>query len=701
MSNPKAKPKHANGRRKPEIHTNYPQRAAQHAAKLEQDFAAVYDHIARSQNHHDKLPPAIKKKVNMAVGNVVASGLSKGVCPSFSSEKDKTTFQGMILNQICDLFSCTVPQEMFDALGQSFKHLVPKIQALDLASQHHNHYPARSPVGTREFQDADTILSTQVARLSVDHEMADNTDDESIDDEKETSKQMVQPAITLQGIVGFIPGQSDLESGEGSGEDCEINIKEESEDKAVALVPPDPTVFTITLGVPIAVDDHRFSIRFNNERVLDGLSRIPYRGIWQLIHDAVQHDPDIPNRSSSIPRITEVLQQDDKCLAFRTKTREDLQTITTNVQWARDIRDTASNGIKTYKVIFEYVKIRTMKTESFSDRALIIDKLREENAEKIPSLNQLGAIRDVMMLQEPASKMERDDYADYILVFGSRDAANAALKLGLTFRKKSRGCVVYEPATQWHQQCSHCQGHSHTAKDCQSSPFCGKCGYKHATQYCTSATFECANCHGAHMASSKKCPEWLKAEDKAHRSYRFPAEDSEAQAPTPAKAATATSLPLPMSPLPGGQKPQETRNTKPEIAIQLPKSSQAAITIAPASLKPKNNAMSNEESQPATTNPPAPLHPSSSSSNIPIDNQTHPSTPSALLQTIDEFRAFVAARENSKQSSKKRKEREYVIAGALQDHDGKRVKREDEGPVWPIGQRDYRPPSLRVRRLEG
>lgn len=297
--------------------------------------------------------------------------------------------------------------------------------------------------------------------------------------------------------------------------------------------------------------------------------------------------------------------------------------------------------------------------------------------------------------------MERDDYADYILVFGSRDAANAALKLGLTFRKKSRGCMVYEPNTQWHQQCSHCQGHSHTAKDCQSSPFCGKCGYKHATQYCTSATFECANCHGAHMASSKKCPEWLKAENKAHRSYRFPAEDSEAQAPTP-KIATGTSLPPPMSPLPGGQKPQETRNTKPEIALPPPKSSQTAIAMAPATLKPENNAISNKESQPATHNPPAPLDPSPK---IPIDTQTHPSPPSALLQTIDEFRAFVAARENSKQSSKKRKEREFVMAGGLQNHDhgrdGKRVKREDEGPVWPIGQRDYRPPSLRVRRLEG
>ncbi len=438
MSNPKAKPKHANRRRKPEIQINYPQRAVQHAVKLEQEFTAVYDHIARSQNH--KMPPAIKKKVKMAIG-------------------------------------------MFDALDQSFKQLVPKIQALDLASQHYNRYPAHSPVGTRAFQDADPILSTQVARLSVENEMADSMDDESIDNEKETSKQVAQPAIRLQGSVGFIPDQSDLESGEEKGEDCETNIKEESEDKAVALVPPDPTVFTIT-------------VRFNNKRVSDGLSHIPSREVWQLVHDAIQHDPDIPHRSSSLPRITEVLQRENKCLAFRTKTEEDLETITTNVQWARDMRDTISKGIKTHKVIFEYVKIRTMKTDSFSDRALIIDKLREENSEKIPSLNHLGAIRDVMKLQEPASKMERDDYADYILVFGSRDAANAALKLGLTFRKKSRGCMVYEPNTQWHQQCSHCQGHSHTAKDCQSSPFCGKCGYKHATQYCTSATFECANCHG-------------------------------------------------------------------------------------------------------------------------------------------------------------------------------------------------------------
>lgn len=178
----------------------YARRAVEHAAKLAQDFATVNDQIEKSRIRPEKLPQAIRTKVNKEIGSVIASGLSKRVFPCFSSSEDKTIFQNIIFNKICDLIFSTITQELFDALEQSFKNLVPKIQALDLASQHHNRYPAHSPVGTRAVQDADSILGSKVAGFSVDHEVADSMDDESIDDEKETSKQVVQPAIRLQGI---------------------------------------------------------------------------------------------------------------------------------------------------------------------------------------------------------------------------------------------------------------------------------------------------------------------------------------------------------------------------------------------------------------------------------------------------------------------------------------------------------------------
>ncbi|CAF9935209.1 hypothetical protein IMSHALPRED_010142 [Imshaugia aleurites] len=740
----------------PKTQITYPRRAAQHAVELAQEFAQISHHVENSRKGHchHKLPSGFKKKMNEGVQRVVATGLSKRICAKFSSSEDRVSFQNMISAMICDLYSFTVPQEMFDALEKSFRCLVPKIQALEFASQHTNWYPAASRVSNEAAKDADALLSSEAATLSINHEVIDSTNDEISDCEKAISKPVVQPAIRLQGSVDLSPdlsdSESDLEGGlENDLENVEESVKcnkvddkEENGEEAAATVPPDPTIFTVTLGIPIAPDDHRFSIRFNNERVVHGLRCMPSREIWQLAHDAIQQDPNIPNRTSSLPRITEVGQYDDGRLAFRIRTKEDLELLSTNVQWARNLRNTVSAGIKTYRVEFECVKTRTIQIPTNRDRALIIDKIREENSEKIPSLNQIGAIRDIEMLQDLAFERERNDHADYLLVFGSREAANAALKMGLLLCNNRRAGVVYEPGTQWHQQCSRCQGHNHRAKDCHSTPLCGKCGYKHATQYCTSATIECANCHGNHMASSKKCLKWLKAEESAHRSYRFPAEESELQTPNSAEPPTTTLPPLPSPP---------------------PRRQPSLINPAP---RPPTSSHA-----PPATKPPAPLQtpPSNSSPHMPTANTA---TPSAILETIDAFRAFVAARENpspgnkrcgtgnanmgllmtvvnsaedrrrcreaaavvgtaasegertgeivstvsgSERSGKvenfrKRKEPSYVMAGALQGEGrgGKRVKcegggeggegeeGEEEGLVWPIGLEGvYCPPSLR------
>lgn len=485
--------------------------------------------------------------------------------------------------------------------------------------------------------------------LSLDHESLDRSDDGKSHNSRERSKQAAQPATRLQGSISSSPDESENTSGEEIGGGSKVDIKGENDDDAAAAVSQDPKVFTITLGIPIAANDHRFAIRFNDERVVDGLSCMPSREIWQLVHDAIQQDPNISNHTPSLSQIPEVQQLDDGCLAFRMGTKEDLDTLSTHVQWARNIRDTISPGIKTYKVVFENVRIRAMKVNKHTERALIIDKIREENSENIPSLNHLGAIRDVVMLQGEEHKKERDYLADYLLVFGSREAANAALKAGLMYRWKSRKCVVYEPGARWHQQCSYCQGHSHTAKDCQSTPLCGKCGYKHEMRFCTSAIIKCANCHGEQGASSKKCPHWLKAEEKAHRSYRFPTEDSEPQTPTPTTPATV-SPPLPPSPPPLSQDPQEMANKNAKLAPPPPTLLTPASSTLPAAIKAAHEETLND---------------------VPIL-----APQSALPQPIDEFRAFAAARENT-QGSRKRKTSEYVMTGALQDqdHDGKRVRR--------------------------
>ena len=171
--------------------------------------------------------------------------------------------------------------------------------------------------------------------------------------------------------------ESEDESNQASDDGVKVEIKEEKKDEAKAMTLPNSAVFTISLGVPSAADDHKFAILFNDKRVLDGLTIMPAQEIWQLVCDVIRHDPDIPNRNWTRPWITHVEKKSDGSLAFQTR------------------------------------------------------------------------------------------------------------------------------------------------------PTCGKCSYKHLTQYCTSVTIQCANCHSDHIARSRTCIRWLEAEDKAHRSYRFPAEERE------------------------------------------------------------------------------------------------------------------------------------------------------------------------------
>ena len=216
--------------------------------------------------------------------------------------------------------------------------------------------------------------------------------------------------------------QDKVDQGSGGGG------RKERDNGIVAMDPLDPMAFTVTLGIPTAPHDHRFCIRFNNKRIVDCLTSMPSNEIWQLVHDAIQHDSEIPSLGPSLHRVTDVCQQDDGRLALSFRTSEDLlYTLSTNVQWVSTLRDTVSSGIQTFKVVVEFTKTLKMKMETHADRVLIVEKIREENSDRIPSLSQIGAIRDIIMLPDPvfdaSLHRSRADHAYYIIVFGSRAAA--------------------------------------------------------------------------------------------------------------------------------------------------------------------------------------------------------------------------------------------------------------------------------------
>ena len=635
-----------------------------HATENETDLPVVSKNIKKLQNASIKWSKATKKLIKTAVESAVDTYLSNDGIARLSAQGGKEALSNIVLSKIGRILSRQITPSMPTAdhatLHRSSQDHLQKIQTLNSEAIQRDQVSKNLAANASANQKVDDSSSTQTARSSTKYKTLGTSDNESPGFNEILSARATHLGVRLQGSLDLSDDSSKPESNQDSENDIEMKIKEEKDNEDEPMKLSDPAVFTISLSTPITTNDYRFAILYKDQRVLKGLASMSAREIWQLVRDAIYHDPHIPDRLLTHPWIIDVKQLNDGCLAFQTLSEEDLQVVTTNVQWARDIRDTISTGVETYKVILKSEKARRMRTEDKVETAWIIDKVREQNSAAIPSLKQIGGIRDVVALEGPGFKRQRKvkGHPQYVFVFGSREAANAALDMGLLFRTKRMTCtqkltcVIFSPGTQWHQQCSNCQNHDHTTQKCESRPTCGKCAYKHLTKYCTSAKFRCANCHGEHMASNKTCPQWMEAEENAHRACRFAAKDDVKSPTKPPKTAFTSSNPA-----------KTPRKYIPQPA--------AAVN---------------------------PSH----------DNTSSTNAPSALLQTIDAFRAFVLARENGESqhsTSRKRKmqgpelEHGYLMTGALQldEHEGKRVRREkEEGDlVWPIGHKGYVPPSLR------
>lgn len=55
-------------------------------------------------------------------------------------------------------------------------------------------------------------------------------------------------------------------------------------------------------------------------------------------------------------------------------------------------------------------------------------------------------------------------------------------------------------------QCKNCFKLGHVAGTCTSQTKCSRCGADHTNEQCTGSPVQCANCSGAHEATSKECP---------------------------------------------------------------------------------------------------------------------------------------------------------------------------------------------------
>lgn len=74
-------------------------------------------------------------------------------------------------------------------------------------------------------------------------------------------------------------------------------------------------------------------------------------------------------------------------------------------------------------------------------------------------------------------------------------------------RPSEKPAATEEPPPPPTLQCYRCQGFGHRSSlPCTAAVTCRKCSGEHSTKLCQDATRRCANCQGAHAASSESCP---------------------------------------------------------------------------------------------------------------------------------------------------------------------------------------------------
>ena len=390
----------------------------------------VNKRVKKLHNAFIKWSKATRMLIRIAVEGAVNTYLSKGAIARLSAQEGKEAFSNLVLTKIGDILSdqiiSSLPTADNATLDRSSQDHLQNTQIFPEVAIERDHVFKSLAANTLVCQEVDESSSNQTARRSNNYKTLGISDNGSSELKEIHSTRATLPGVRLQGSLD-LSGDNGVRAGlQGSEDDIELELKEEIGNEGEATTLADPAVFTISFSVPFTGADDRFAILFNDKRLVFGLASMSAREIWQVVRDAIHHDPSIPHRSVQRPWITEMRQLPDGSLACQTESKEDLHIITTNVQWARTIRDTVSAGVETYKLLLKGRKIRRLKkmmTEDKIDTAKIMNTIRRENSAAIPSLNQVGAIRDVVVLEEPGSERQPKDYTQHVLILGSREAA--------------------------------------------------------------------------------------------------------------------------------------------------------------------------------------------------------------------------------------------------------------------------------------
>jgi hypothetical protein len=183
----------------------------------------------------------------------------------------------------------------------------------------------------------------------------------------------------------------------------------------------------------------------------------------------------------------------DKEAAFRQTTAEWLDT---QIPGARLV------GPKWYPVKADFIEVTlAMDAESGKVSKSAMERFGMENGVEVCTMRWLGKPRPSGQHASVVIKVATKEEAEKLLHSDSVTFGGGGLMIS---RFEERRTPV---------QCFNCRRIGHRARDCRRPVTCDMCAQEGHAQ-CETVNLRCVNCHDAHRAFSRQCPEYEKARDR-------------------------------------------------------------------------------------------------------------------------------------------------------------------------------------------
>ena len=526
----------------PRLTRTNPERVAEHATALLQDFDSVKEFSGKNLEEYVdyRNGSEYKQRISRNVLQEMKSsltGLHEDVRKTIEEQLSDAVVQGVLMKKPPDHNSVHFPKYLFERLHRSVVELVTKIAPEAVA---------KATLDKEKLRSAVLVPTSISYTRSEQPKEGERSREEQSDDENKCcvcgSADDVEELLLTKccsKVVGFLCYEESMYETmvcclcrEDLSPRTELINKNFGYDRQYKRhfethISSDISGSEQWTGKPQPRLTARFVLRLFDQRVIQSLRIVDEERLLGDLYNVLKNDE---LRVHAYPKRrwfsdAKQLESGDVEVFVDRQVIPNMKLVNGNTSWGRALQDHLLSRLTTYDVRMDDVRVGSMELGDGDIKIKVLAELVGSNAsrlhysidkpEDIPEIRWLGT-RFTKRLQSSA-----------ILTFSDATQANQVIAKGLHWDDVHHHCMKARKPLKL-KQCTRCQQFGHIRKQCPYSVTCSRCGGGHGSNICTKETFKCALCGGAHGARQWICPSKKLAQQKLIEDNRFYPEETEA-----------------------------------------------------------------------------------------------------------------------------------------------------------------------------